>query len=130
MRRFLHTMLRVGNMQDSIEFYTTVLNMKVLRTVEQPGEYYSLTFLGYGRESETSVLELTYNYDKSSYIKGDAFGHIAIEVDDCYTACAEIKSKGGNIIREAGPLKGTNEIIAFIADPDNYEIELIQRPDP
>lgn len=128
MKRILHTMLRVGDITRSVEFYTQVIGMKVLRTFEQPEEKYSLTFLGFGEESDTCVLELTYNYGVSKYSKGNAYGHIAISVDDCYTACANIKSRGGKVTREAGPLLGSNEIIAFVSDPDGFEIELIQRP--
>jgi len=127
MKRILHTMLRVGDLQRSIEFYTHVMGMKVLRTVDQPDEKYSLTFIGYGEESETSVLELTYNYGVDSYTLGNAYGHIAIGVDDCYIACEEIKSRGGIVSREAGPLLGSSEIIAFVTDPDGYKIELIEK---
>ena len=125
--RLLHTMLRVGNLQRSINFYTRVLGMRVLRTLDQPAEKYTLVFLGFGAESETCVLELTYNYGVTQYNVGNAFGHIALSVDDCSAACAQIKSKGGNIIFETAPLPGSNEIIAFVADPDGYQIELIQR---
>jgi lactoylglutathione lyase len=120
-------MLRVSNIEKSICFYTKVLGMDILRTFEQPDQGYSLTFLGYAKESETCVLELTYNYGANSYELGNAFGHIAIRVGNCYLACEQIKALGGNILREAGPLIGTNEIIAFIADPDGYKIELIQK---
>lgn len=128
MQRILHTMLRVGDMQQSINFYTQMLGMKVLRTLDQPEQEYSLTFLGFGDESDSCVLELTYNYGVSEYETGNAFGHIAISVDDCQAACVEIKAKGGNVILEAKPLPGSDEIIAFITDPDGYQIELIQRP--
>jgi len=128
MQRILHTMLRVTDMQRSINFYTQVMGMRVLRTLEQTAENYSLTFLGYGEESDTCVLELTYNHGTSAYNMGDAYGHIAIGVDDCATACTGIKTRGGNITHEARPLAGSNEIIAFVTDPDGYQIELIQRP--
>ena len=121
-------MLRVGDMPRSVDFYTRVLGMKVLRTFEQPEENYSLTFLGYGDESDTCVLELTYNHGVSQYNLGAGYGHIAIAVDDCYRACADISARGGKIKRSPGPLKGGNEVIAFDSDPDGYEIELIQRP--
>ena len=126
--RILHTMLRVGDMQRSIAFYTEVLGMHVLRTLEQAEEKYSLVFLGFGDESETCVLELTHNHHVSQYKMGDAFGHIAISVDHCADACNEIKKKGGNVTLEATALKGSDEIIAFVTDPDGYQIELIQRP--
>ena len=129
MRKLAHTMLRVTNMEHSIHFYTQTLGMRVLRKVEQPEENYSLTFIGYESESNASVLELTYNYGISAYEHGNAFGHIAIFVDNVYTACSEIASLGGNITRPPGPLKGSSELIAFITDPDGYKIELIQKPD-
>jgi len=128
MKRILHTMLRVGDLRRSINFYTNVIGMQVLRTLDQPDENYSLAFLGFGDESETCVLELTYNYDKSEYNMGNAYGHIAISVDDCDTACADIKSKGGQVSFEPKQLQGSNEIIAFVVDPDGYQIELINRP--
>lgn len=127
MNRILHTMLRVSNLEKSIEFYTKILGMNVLRTVEQPDQGFSLTFLGYAKESETCVLELTYNYGVNKYELGNAFGHIAIGVDDCYSACTQIALLGGNIVREAGPLAGSDEVIAFVEDPDGYKIELIDR---
>ena len=122
-------MLRVGDIQKSIEFYTNVLGMDILRTYERPEEKYSLTFLGYADESEDCVLELTYNYGIDKYEMGNAYGHIAISVDDCKQACEDIKAKGGRIIYEANQLEGSNEIIAFLIDPDGYQIELIQRSD-
>lgn len=128
MKKILHTMLRVGDMQRSINFYTNVIGMRVLRTLEQPTENYTLAFLGFEEESDSCALELTYNYDQSNYIMGNAYGHIAISVDDCYTACADIQSKGGKIIMEPKPLQGSNEIIAFVVDPDGYQIELTHRP--
>lgn len=127
MNRILHTMLRVSNLEKSIEFYSKILGMDVLRTFDRPEQGFSLTFLGYAKESETCVVELTYNYGVNKYELGNAFGHIAIGVDDCYTACVQIKSLGGNIVREAGPLAGSDEIIAFVEDPDGYKIELISR---
>jgi len=127
MQRIMHTMLRVGNVQRSIVFYTQVLNMRVLRTFEQPDENYSLIFLGYGDEADTAVLELTYNHGVREYDPGTGYGHIAIAVEDCYQACNDIRTNGGKITREPGLLNGSNEIIAFITDPDGYQIELIQR---
>lgn len=128
MQRMLHTMFRVGDMQRSINFYTQVIGMRVLRTLDQPTENYTLTFLGFGEETDTCVLELTYNYGISDYDMGNAYGHIAISVDDCSTACANIKSKGGKVILEPKTLPGSDEIIAFVIDPDGYQIELIHRP--
>lgn len=120
-------MLRVSNLEKSIAFYTHILNMRLLRTFHQPEEKYRLAFLGYGDESEHAVLELTYNENVNSYDLGNAFGHIAIAVNDCHVACEGISKKGGLIVRPPGPLKGSNEIIAFISDPDGYSIELIQQ---
>ncbi len=119
-------MIRVGNLPRSIDFYTKIIGMRVLRTLEQPRDNYTLTFLGFAEESETCVLELTYNYGITQYNPGDGYGHLAISVDDCNAACIEIKSKGGNIIYEPTLLSGSKEIIAFILDPDGYKIELIQ----
>ena len=130
MNRILHTMLRVSNIEKSIGFYTKILGMDVLRTFEPAEQGFSLTFLGYAKESETCVLELTYNYGVTNYELGNAFGHIAIGVEDCYTTCEQIKTLGGNIVREAGPLVGSDEIIAFVEDPDGYKIELIQKDFP
>lgn len=127
-QRILHTMLRVGDMQRSVHFYTHILGMRVLRTLDQPAENYALTFLGFGKESDTCVLELTYNYGIAEYNMGNAYGHIAISVDDCYAACTEIKLKGGEVIFWPELLQGSNETIAFVVDPDGYHIELIQRP--
>ena len=127
MQRILHTMFRVTDMQQSIEFYTHVIGMRVLRTLEQPLENYTLTFLGFGDESDNCVLELTYNYGVTEYDMGNAYGHIAISVNDCYSACADIKSRGGHITLEPQLLKGSNETIAFVVDPDGYQIELIHR---
>ncbi len=127
MKRILHTMIRVGDLQRSIDFYTLIIGMKVLRMFNQPDDNYTLAFLGFAEESETCVLELTYNFGVSEYDKGNGFGHIAISVDNCKIACDEIREKDGNIILDAELLPGSNEIIAFITDPDGYQIELVQR---
>ena len=127
--RLLHTMLRVGNLQRSIDFYTTVLGMKLLRTSENPEYKYSLAFVGYGNNPEHAEIELTYNHGVESYDLGSAYGHIALGVPDAYAACATIKQSGGNVTREAGPVKGGTTVIAFVTDPDGYKIELIQRAD-
>ena len=124
--RILHTMLRVGDMQRSIDFYTKVMGMKLLRTTDRPEQKYSLAFVGYGDEREQAVLELTYNYGVDEYDLGTAFGHIAIAVDDAYAACEKIRAAGGNVTREPGPVKGGTTVIAFVTDPDGYKIELIQ----
>jgi lactoylglutathione lyase len=120
-------MLRVGDMQRSIKFYTDVMGMQLLRTTDRPDQKYSLAFVGYGGEDDNSVLELTYNYGTDRYDMGTAFGHIAIAVDDCHASCERIRAAGGSITREAGPVKGGNTVIAFVTDPDGYKIELIQR---
>lgn len=125
--RFLHTMVRVGNLQRSIDFYTQVLGMKLLRTSENPDFKYTLAFVGYGSNPEHAELELTYNWGVESYEQGTAFGHIALGVPDAYAACDKIKAAGGNVTREAGPVKGGSTVIAFVTDPDGYKIELIQR---
>jgi len=125
--RILHTMLRVGDLQRSIQFYTVVLGMQVLRTQDYPDGEFTLAFVGYGNEYENTVLELTYNYGKSSYDLGTAYGHMAIEVDDAYQACEQVKAKGGKVIREAGPMKHGAIVIAFVEDPDGYKIEFIQK---
>lgn len=128
--RFLHTMLRVGNLQRSIDFYTQVLGMQLLRTSENPEYRYSLAFLGFeGGNPAQAELELTYNWDVDSYELGTAYGHIALGVPDAYAACEAIRAAGGNIAREAGPVKGGTTVIAFVTDPDGYKIELIQRAD-
>ena len=127
--RLLHTMLRVGNLQRSIDFYTTVLGMKLLRTSENPEYKYSLAFVGYGNNPDHAELELTFNHGVESYDLGSAYGHIALGVPDAYAACAKIKESGGNVTREAGPVKGGSTVIAFVTDPDGYKIELIQRAD-
>jgi lactoylglutathione lyase len=125
--RILHTMLRVGDLPRAIDFYTRVLGMKVIRTTDRPEQKYRLAFVGYGDESSGAVLELTYNYDVSSYEIGTGFGHIAIEVDDAAASCAAVRDAGGNVTREAGPVKGGTTVIAFVQDPDGYKIELIER---
>ncbi|HAW92733.1 MULTISPECIES: lactoylglutathione lyase [unclassified Arsukibacterium] len=125
--RMLHTMLRVGNLEKSIAFYTEVLGMKLLRQSDNKEYKYTLAFVGYGDESEHTVLELTYNWDTDSYDLGNAYGHIALEVENVYDACDKIRAKGGVISREPGPVKGGTTEIAFVRDPDNYAIELIQK---
>ena len=125
--RFLHTMLRVGNLQCSIDFYTQVLGMQLLRTSENPDYKYTRAFVGYGSNPEQAEIELTYNWGVDSYDQGNAFGHIALGVPDAYAACEKIKTAGGNVTREAGPVKGGSTVIAFVTDPDGYKIELIQR---
>ena len=123
--RLLHTMLRVGDLQRSIDFYTQTLGMKLLRQKDYPDGKFTLAFIGYGDESAQTVIELTHNWDTDSYTLGDGFGHIAIEVDDVYQAADAIRERGGKIIRDAGPMNAGATIIAFVADPDGYEIELI-----
>jgi len=125
--RFLHTMLRVGDLQRSIDFYTRVLGMKLLRTTERPEQKYSLAFVGYGSNPEHAELELTYNHGVGTYDLGNAYGHIALGVPDVYAACDRIRAAGGNITREPGAVKGGSTVIAFVTDPDGYKIELIQR---
>jgi lactoylglutathione lyase len=127
--RILHTMLRVGDLERSIRFYTDVLGMAVLRTTDRPEQKYRLAFVGYGNESQHAVLELTYNYGVERYDLGTAFGHVAIEVPDAAAACAAVRAKGGTVTREAGPVKGGTTVIAFVQDPDGYKIELIERKD-
>lgn len=124
----LHTMLRVGNMARSINFYTKVLGMNLLRTTERPEQKYSLAFVGFGNGNDDgqSEIELTYNHGVDNYEMGNAYGHIAIRVLDAYAACEKIKAAGGNVTREAGPVMGGDTIIAFVTDPDGYKIELIQ----
>jgi lactoylglutathione lyase len=124
--RILHTMLRVGDLQRSIDFYTRVMGMELLRTTDRPEQKYSLAFVGYGDESHGAVIELTYNYGVSEYDMGGAFGHIAIAVDSAATTCAAVRAAGGNVTREAGPVKGGSTVIAFVQDPDGYKIELIE----
>jgi lactoylglutathione lyase len=125
--RILHTMLRVGDLARSIEFYRDVMGMQLLRTTERPEQKYSLAFVGYGDESTGAVLELTYNYGVDRYDIGAGFGHVAIEVADAAAACAAVKAKGGTVTREAGPVKGGTTVIAFVQDPDGYKLELIER---
>jgi lactoylglutathione lyase len=120
-------MLRVGNLQRSIDFYTQVLGMQLLRTSENPEYKYTLAFVGYGHNPEHAEIELTYNWGVESYEAGTAFGHVALGVPDVYAACEKIKSAGGNVTREAGAVKGGSTVIAFVTDPDGYKIELIQR---
>ncbi|WP_020654002.1 lactoylglutathione lyase [Massilia niastensis] len=127
--RILHTMLRVGDLQRSIDFYTNVLGMKLLRTSDNPEYQYKLAFLGYGSNPEHAELELTYNYGVDSYDMGTAYGHIAISADDIYATCDQVRAAGGNITREPGPVKGGSTVIAFITDPDGYKVELIERKD-
>lgn len=128
--QLLHTMLRVGNLERSIKFYTEILGMKLNRTSENPEYKYTLAFVGYGTNPEHAEIELTYNWGVESYDIGTAYGHIALGVPDAYAACAAIKAAGGNVTREAGPVKGGATVIAFVTDPDGYKIELIQRQGP
>ena len=123
--RILHTMIRVSDLEKSLAFYTDVLGMKLLRQQDYPAGDFTLAFVGYGEESETAVLELTYNWGDHQYDLGDGYGHIAIEVDDVYAAAEKIREKGGKILREPGPMNAGSTIIAFVADPDGYAIELI-----
>ena len=125
--RILHTMLRVGDLPRSIDFYTRILGMRVIRTTDRPEQKYRLAFVGYGDESSGAVLELTYNYDVPSYEIGTGFGHVAIEVEDAAGSCAAARAAGGTVTREAGPVKGGTTVIAFVQDPDGYKIELIER---
>jgi len=124
--RLLHTMLRVGNLQRSIDFYTQVMGMKLLRTTDRPEQKYSLAFVGYAGNPDQAEIELTYNYGVDHYELGTAYGHIALGIPDIYAACTAIRAGGGNITREPGPVKGGNTVIAFVTDPDGYKIELIQ----
>src|SRR5690606_37031937 len=124
--RILHTMLRVGDLKRSLDFYVDVLGMKLLRQNDYPDGKFTLAFVGYQDESEGAVLELTHNWDTDSYDLGNGYGHIALEVDDAYAACESIKAKGGNVVREAGPMKHGTSVIAFVKDPDGYMVELIQ----
>ena len=125
--RLLHTMLRVGDLERSLAFYTGVLGMTLLRRSDYPDGQFTLAFVGYGPESEQAAIELTYNWGTSRYELGTAFGHVALEVQDAYAACAEIKRRGGVVTREAGPMKHGTTVIAFVQDPDGYKIELIQK---
>ena len=125
--RLLHTMLRVGDLQRSVKFYTEVLDMKLLRTTDRPEQKYSLAFVGYDTEDRASVLELTYNYGVERYDLGSGFGHVALEMPDVAKACEKVKQMGGKVTREAGPVKGGTTVIAFVEDPDGYKIEFIER---
>ena len=125
--RLLHTMLRVGNLEKSLDFYQNVLGMKLLRRKDYPEGRFTLAFVGYGDETDSTVLELTHNWDTERYNLGNAYGHIAIEVDDAYEACERGKRQGGNVVREAGPMMHGTTVIAFVEDPDGYKIEYIQK---
>jgi len=125
--RILHTMLRVGNLEESLTFYTEVLGMKLLRRKDYPDGKFTLVFVGYNDEESSAVIELTHNWGVEKYDLGNAYGHIAIEVKDAYAACEKIKLHGGKVVREAGPMKHGSTVIAFVEDPDGYRIELIQR---
>jgi len=127
--RLLHTMLRVGDLDRSLAFYTDVLGMNLIRRKDYPDGKFTLAFVGYQDESEGAVIELTHNWDTPSYDLGNGYGHIALEVENAYDACARIKEKGGKVTREAGPMKHGQTVIAFVDDPDGYKIELIQRKD-
>jgi lactoylglutathione lyase len=124
--RLLHTMLRVGNLDESIRFYCEILGMQLLRRKDYPSGEFTLAFIGYGDEADNTVIELTYNWGKTAYDLGDAYGHIALGVDDIYATCAAIQAQGGKISREPGPMKHGTTVIAFIEDPDGYKVELIQ----
>lgn len=125
--RLLHTMLRVGNLERSLAFYTEVMGMRLLRRNDFPDGRFTLAFVGYGEEDSSTVLELTHNWDTESYEIGTAFGHLAVEVDDAYAACDAVRAKGGKVVREAGPMKHGTTVIAFVEDPDGYKIEFIQK---
>jgi lactoylglutathione lyase len=125
--RILHTMLRVGDLERSLAFYTDVLGMQLLRRRDYPEGRFTLAFVGFGPESEGAAIELTHNWDTKSYELGQGYGHVAVEVEDAYAACAQIKAKGGAVTRDAGPMKHGTTVIAFVLDPDGYKIELIQR---
>ncbi|HGO9109646.1 TPA: lactoylglutathione lyase [Neisseria meningitidis] len=125
--RLLHTMLRVGNLEKSLDFYQNVLGMKLLRRKDYPEGRFTLAFVGYGDETDSTVLELTHNWDTERYDLGNAYGHIAVEVDDAYEACERVKRQDGNVVREAGPMKHGTTVIAFVEDPDGYKIEFIQK---
>ena len=127
MRRILHTMLRVGDLDRSIEFYTKVLGMKLLRRADYPGGRFTNAFVGYDDESRAAVLELTYNWDTHSYDLGTGFGHVAVEVEDAREACERVRQRGGKVTREAGPMKHGTTVIAFVEDPDGYKIVFVQR---
>ncbi|THF63614.1 lactoylglutathione lyase [Pseudothauera nasutitermitis] len=125
--RILHTMLRVGDLQRSIAFYTEILGMRLLRSEDYPDGRFTLAFVGYQDEADGAVIELTHNWDTPSYELGNAFGHIALAVPDAYQACEQIRARGGKVVREAGPMKHGTTVIAFVEDPDGYKVELIQR---
>jgi len=125
--RLLHTMLRVGDLNKSLAFYTEVLGMQLLRKQDYPDGKFTLAFVGYGPEDETAVLELTHNWDTDHYDLGSGYGHIALAVPDAYAACDAIRARGGKVVREAGPMKHGTTVIAFVEDPDGYKVELIQR---
>ena len=125
--RLLHTMIRVGDLDRSIAFYTGILGMKLLRRKDYPDGKFTLAFVGYGDESDTSVIELTHNWDTKSYDLGNGFGHLAVSVPDAYKACEAVKAQGGKVTREAGPMKHGTTVIAFVEDPDGYKIEFIER---
>ncbi|MBE9114731.1 lactoylglutathione lyase [Lusitaniella coriacea LEGE 07157] len=124
--RMLHTMLRVGNLEESLKFYCDVLGMKLLRQKDYPGGEFTLAFVGYGDESDHTVIELTYNWGVDSYDIGSGYGHVALGVDDIYKTCEDIKARGGKVVREPGPMKHGSTVIAFVEDPTGYKIELIQ----
>lgn len=128
--RILHTMLRVGNLDNSLAFYTDVLGMRLLRRTDYPEGKFTLAFVGYGAESAGAVIELTQNWGVDQYEIGTGYGHIALEVEDAYAACTDIRNRGGKVTREAGPMKGGTTVIAFVEDPDGYKIELIQKRAP
>jgi lactoylglutathione lyase len=125
--RILHTMIRVGDLERSIAFYTEVLGMRLLRRKDYPGGKFTLAFVGYGEEEEEAVIELTHNWETERYDLGDGFGHLALAVDDAAAACEAIRRRGGRVVREAGPMKHGSTVIAFVEDPDGYKIELIER---
>ncbi len=125
--RLLHTMIRVGDLQRSIDFYTQVLGMRLLRRTDYPSGRFTNAFVGYDEESRAAVLELTHNWDTKSYDMGGGFGHVAVEVEDAYKACDEVKKRGGKVSREPGPMKHGTTVIAFVEDPDGYKIEFVQR---
>ncbi|MBV8884478.1 MAG: lactoylglutathione lyase [Chroococcidiopsidaceae cyanobacterium CP_BM_RX_35] len=124
--RLLHTMLRVGDLEASLKFYCELLGMELLRQKDYPGGKFTLAFVGYGDESDSTVLELTYNWGENKYDLGNAYGHIAVGVDDIYATCQQIKARGGKVVREPGPMKHGSTVIAFVEDPDGYKVELIQ----
>lgn len=127
--RMLHTMLRVGDLQQSIDFYTNIMGMQLLRQSDNPEYQYTLAFVGYADEKEQAVLELTYNWGKDTYDHGNAYGHVAFAVENIYSLCEQIRAKGGDVYRQPGPVKGGTTLIAFVRDPDGYAIELIQKKD-